>query len=417
MPVSKTSAPVIDSILEQHAEEVAFLWSQRDRATDAPHYPRRYLARLDERVEAHLDGLRVAGPSGREIVGTQYEAHPGAGEAFAVAALALEAGDTFTIDLLVANAAASEEARDGLSGAIGWCAPRSLAGFVRRWQTGSTSVERWLFLVACSHHRGDPGVNLLSLLSDADEAVRARALRLAGEVGRTDVGDAVAESIGDPVASPAFWAAWSAMLLGQRNHAAAELQAVALSASLFRMPALETVLRGDDMKRSIEWVRMINSSPGQEREVMTALGHIGDPASVPWLLSRMADIGLARGAGESFCMITGVDLVEAGLDRLRPDDLPEVPSDDPADEHVEMDPDDGLPWPEPTAVEQWWRANHERFQTGQRHLLGRLVSTEAAEQAWAHGVQRQRRAAAYELALRAPTVRLLNWRAAHRGAA
>jgi len=411
MSVGGTSAPVIDSILEQHAEEASFLWSQRDRGTDAPQYPRRDLVRLDERVEAHLDGLRVAGPNGQEIVGAQYEQHPGAGEAFVVAVLALEAGDMFTVELLVANAAVSEEVRYGLSGAIGWCVPRVLADFVRRWRTGPTSIERWLFLTACSHHRSDPGVNLLPLLSDTDDAVRARALRLAGEAGRADLSGAIAESVSDPAAGPAFWAAWSAMLLGQRGRARAELQAVALSASPFQMPALEAVLRGDDMHRSIEWVRMINSAPGLERMVTTALGHIGDPASVPWLLARMADTGLARGAGESFSMITGVDLVEARLDRSHPDDFPEIPSDDPAEERVEMDPDDGLPWPEPTAVAQWWLANHERLHGQKRHILGRPVDTEAAEHAWTHGVQRQRRAAAYELALRSPEGRLRNWRA------
>jgi uncharacterized protein (TIGR02270 family) len=261
-------------------------------------------------------------------------------------------------------------------------------------------------------------VNLPPLLSDADEAVRARALRLAGEIGRADLVDAAAESIADPAAGPAFWAAWSAKLLGQPGRGRAALQAVALSASPFRMLSLETVLRGnDDVQRSIEWVRTINSDPGKERLVATALGHIGDPASVSWLLARMMDAGLARGAGESFSMITGVDLVEGGLDQSPPNDVPDVPTDDPAEEHVEIDPDDGLPWPEPTAVAQWWRANHERFQTGQRYLLGRLVGMEAAEQAWARGAQRQRRAAAYELAHRAPTVPLRNWRAAHRGTA
>jgi hypothetical protein len=39
-----------------------------------------------------------------------------------------------------------------------------------------------------------------------------------------------------------------------------------------------------------------------------------------------------------------------------------------------MDPDEGLPWPDVKKVEQWWAANGNRFQKGQRYFLGQPVS-------------------------------------------
>ena len=54
----------IDSIITQHAEEAAFLWLQRDAAVREPHYSLADLAELDNRVEAHIDGLRIAGDAG-----------------------------------------------------------------------------------------------------------------------------------------------------------------------------------------------------------------------------------------------------------------------------------------------------------------------------------------------------------------
>jgi hypothetical protein len=40
----------LPDIVEQHAEEAAFLWRQRDMATDQPHFTLRHLAKLQEYV-------------------------------------------------------------------------------------------------------------------------------------------------------------------------------------------------------------------------------------------------------------------------------------------------------------------------------------------------------------------------------
>jgi hypothetical protein len=71
---------IIPRIVEQHAEEAAFLWHLRARAADAPHYVRRHLASLEERIEAHLDGLKVAGEAGFEIALAQLDRYPEPGE-------------------------------------------------------------------------------------------------------------------------------------------------------------------------------------------------------------------------------------------------------------------------------------------------------------------------------------------------
>jgi hypothetical protein len=55
---------VLDNIVSQHAEESAFLWLLRDDAVSAPHYRLDDLIHLESRIDAHLDGLRVAGPAG-----------------------------------------------------------------------------------------------------------------------------------------------------------------------------------------------------------------------------------------------------------------------------------------------------------------------------------------------------------------
>lgn len=60
---NKDAYMIIADIVSQHVEEAAFLWLLRSSAIRQPHYALKDLAKLDERVEAHLDGLRVAGAS------------------------------------------------------------------------------------------------------------------------------------------------------------------------------------------------------------------------------------------------------------------------------------------------------------------------------------------------------------------
>ena len=64
------AAPHIPLIVEVHAEEAAILWLQRDSAVEAPNFNRMFLSRLDERLEANVDGLLVAGRAGWDIART-----------------------------------------------------------------------------------------------------------------------------------------------------------------------------------------------------------------------------------------------------------------------------------------------------------------------------------------------------------
>ena len=111
---------VIPAVLSRHAEEAAFLWLLRDRAVARPQYTLDTLAELDQRVEAHLDGLRVAGEIGARLAHDQFLEFPEPGEAFTAALLALEVASADTIQVLFEAAEVSPGIARAIVSAVGW---------------------------------------------------------------------------------------------------------------------------------------------------------------------------------------------------------------------------------------------------------------------------------------------------------
>jgi uncharacterized protein (TIGR02270 family) len=120
---------------------------------------------------------------------------------------------------------------------------------------------------------------------------------------------------------------------------------------------------------------------------------------------------LARVAGEAFTMIAGVDLAYQDLDCKAPEGFEAGPNEDPQDDNVDMDPDEKLPWPDVALISQWWAKHRAEFQPGVRHLTGKPITVEWAEQVLRLGRQRQRAAAALELAILRPGSPLFEVRA------
>jgi uncharacterized protein (TIGR02270 family) len=68
-----------------------------------------------------------------------------------------------------------------------------------------------------------------------------------------------------------------------------------------------------------------------------------------------------------------------------------------------MDPDEDLPWPEPELVRKWWQQHQGEFRPGVRYLRGKEITPASLKDTLISGNQRQRAAAALELAIRQPT--------------
>lgn len=158
-------------------------------------------------------------------------------------------------------------------------------------------------------------------------------------------------------------------------------------------------------------LRPVAKLTGRQRDLIRATGVVGDPIYIPCLTERMAVPETARLAGEAFSMITGLDLAYRDLDRESPRDFESGPNDDPADENVALDADENLPWPDPAKIGDWWLANLGRFTQGTGYFLGRPKPAVDWLEVLSDAFQRQRHAAAPELAIPMPQATMFEVRA------
>jgi uncharacterized protein (TIGR02270 family) len=400
----------IPLVLEQHAEEADFLWVLRDAAVHAPHYSVEDLSRLDLRLEAHLDGLRIAGPSGWQVVRDILKLES-PGEIFAAAVIAFESGDPKRTDLVLDAGTATPDLERGLVSAIGWLPPKKADRLIKALLASEAKPRRRVGVAGAAIRRLDFEKDFLAGVKDNDPLLRARALRAIAELGMnkhaalfTKYLDAVDPAVG-------YAAAWGGALLSGDPGALAALQAFATSPGRKSREALVLAVRRMSPAAAGSWRAKLAARPATLRQAVIAAGAAGDPGAVPWLLDQTAVPAVARVAGEALAMITGVDLAYQDLDGDQPEGFEAGPNDDPKDENVEPDPDEDLPWPHPGLARAWWETQKSRFTPGKRYLVGKEITAESVREILKTGRQRQRAAAALELAMLEPGTPLQEVRA------
>jgi uncharacterized protein (TIGR02270 family) len=400
---------IIMVVVEQHAEEAAFHWILRDSAACAPHYSLNDLAKLDNRLDAHIDGLRIAAEAGWEIC-KEALSYEEAGEMFTAAFLAFESGDVARIETVLEEGSASPELSRGLVSALGWLPYPQAENHIQQLLTAKSLDLCRIGIAAYAVHRQDPGNGLAVALSSDDAWLQARALRVVGQLGRTDLLPLLQSQFtaGDDLCR--YSAAWSAALLGDIR-AIPILQVIAGLDVPYKEEAAKMALRRMDLPTAHTWQRSLAQNLDSIRLAIIGASVIGDPVLIPWLIDQMTIPELARVAGEAFTMITGVDIAYEDLDGEWPEGFEAGPTEDPEDENVDMDPDEDLPWPEPEAIQAWWYNHRGQFQRGTRYLLGNPMSIAWFQDVLRNGMQRQRAAAALELAMRQPGQPLFEVRA------
>ena len=390
-----------------HADETAHLRRTRSLLVRAPHVRMLHLTRLDTRIAAHLDGLNVSGAAARETCVAAL-AELGVGELFAAASWALAAGDAPLFERLLAVAESVPEAEPGLFSALGWASASTLRDLVRTLLVAPRAFHRQVGLAACAQHRVDPAAALTAPVGDANARLRACALKTAGKCGRADLLPATLRALADDDERCRNEAEIASLLLGDRGRSVAVICNPERSAELGNSAAFQLMLMAVSPVTAAEMLRRFFGDAAPRQQLISAVGLVGDPHYVPWLIAQMSDDRFARLAGESFTLITGVHLAEAGMEDEPPEGHAGTPNDNPEDNEVGLDPDDNLPWPHRARIEAWWQANGERFPRRFRSFMGAPVTREHCIDVLKSGYQRQRILAAHHLRLLEPGTPLFN---------
>lgn len=392
------SSPSIPSIVGEHATEAGFLWTIRARLEAAPHVRLFELNRHDNRIAAQLDGLAVAGEDGWRVCVEAVDTLS-AGAAFTAMASALESGDAERAAGVIARGKDAEAGRVGIAGAFAWVDSHKLQGIVAGLLNAGDPPMRALGIAACLAHRIHPSAGVLEWLGDESPLVRGQAYQTVGAVGRLEHLPACLEGATGGDDAGRFWAARSAVLLGERDRATSALVDVAFGGTPESDAAFTLAVQAGTQSAAHDLLRSLSRAPEHVRLLIRGSGVAGDPAYVGWLMAQMSNPATARLAYEAFSLITAADPDGMLLVQSRPEAFESAANDDPEDPNVAIDDDEDLPWPDPVKVAAWWHANQHRFHKGTRYFMGQPVTKEHCIHVLKTGYQRQRILAAQYLCL------------------
>ncbi|MER9582034.1 hypothetical protein [Mesorhizobium sp. M0276] len=304
----------IAAIVDQHAEDAAFLWLRRRREIDGPILDETDIGRIDQRLDANIEGLMAAGKAGWEAAQARFTDYAEPGELFALGTLALRWGDADLIEVAVAAAESLGKAGlSSLSAAVARTPREKLRPLVAQWLDARDALQRCLGLSALWHHRVDPGPRLHDLAVDSDARVRSRAIRLAGALKRCDLVPAALAGLDGETSKERLTAALACCLLGETRSAHLVVDKIVLTEPGLAEAAIEIRLLTTATKAGKDWLQKHLEQPALRGVATASVGLLGDPAVMPWLIEKMREPNLVVAAGAALRDLFEVDFGDTDL--------------------------------------------------------------------------------------------------------
>ncbi|GEL75582.1 TIGR02270 family protein [Myxococcus virescens] len=386
-------------VLEEHLDEAEFRWLQWENALGAPDFSLTETARLEELLLAHLDGLVVGASTAVEaVLRPAFETE----DAFRISAAAYALLALGEVDeVLLRLREAEPEARAAIRRALELSeAPGLGARLLDLLKREDTALQAAV-LEALSIRQEAPPEVLAHFFTHDEPRARVAALRAAlpfpQGAARTLLPSLLdsshpgirAAAIEAGVASGVrqAWETCRTAVRVRDSHSLDAMVLLAMGGGEVDVALLLAVLDVERLRPHALW----------------ALGFSGWVAAMEACRAWLEVPSVAQLAGEAFAAMTGLRL--EGPYALPPGERPEdVPPPPELEEDLDADlvpkPEDDLPWPNVTAVRDWWGAEKKRFVKDTRYLLGRPFSGSGLVEALETSPMRRRHVLARELALR-----------------
>ncbi|ESW92451.1 hypothetical protein X770_06430 [Mesorhizobium sp. LSJC269B00] len=309
----------IPVIVDQHAEDAAFLWSRRRREIDGPVLGEIDIGRIDQRLDANLEGLFASGEAAWAAANKRFSDYPEAPELFVMACLALHWGLEKPLAAVIEAAAAlGETGIKGISGAIARTSREKLRPFVATWVDSRETILKCIGLAALWHHRADARSSLGVLVTNGQTEVRMRALRLAGGLRRRDLLPMVIERLAADQPQERLAGSFAACLLGASRTALPVLDDLLASASVPQGEVIDIRLLASDQTSAKAWLQKCLDKSSLRQPALAAIGLLGDRSIVPWLIERMREPQSAYAAGLAWRDLFEVDFNDTNVFTVDP---------------------------------------------------------------------------------------------------
>lgn len=304
----------IPAIVDQHVDDAAFLWLRRRNEIDGPLLDEVDIGRIDQRLDANLEGLEAAGEAGWKTAKARLQDYAEPGEMFVVGWLALRSGDdTALTEALDCCASMGEPGVSALSGAVARVERDVLRPHVSEWLHSRSAALRSLGLAALAHHRVDPGGQLGDLLHDPDAQVRSRAMRLAGRMKLRDHVREIAVGLEGESPRERLVAATALCLLGETRTVLPVFDRLALGEGAIVRDAMEMRLLVTPVAEAKRWLQSRLEQPLMRVDATALIGLLRDRTVMPWLIDNMRDPERVAAAGEALRDLFEIDFSDTDL--------------------------------------------------------------------------------------------------------
>lgn len=401
-------ALIIWDVIEEHFDEAAFLIATWQDALIAPNYTLDEVAdRVEERLEANLEGLEIGGKAVAEkLLYPALTQAPDSGYAAAAGLVLLRSGDARDREVVLDAVIATDgEQREGLALALAISEVSAIDHeLTQRFSSTRDEAACAVWLSLLNMRRVHPGKHLKFCLGSENDMLLAEGMRSLGIHYTPSYGDRYAHFIqkylnadsievqtaavelGLLIGMPEAWEKCIAAANTSTSNRGQYLEWVALLASRGEFQLLFPLLDDPEMQETALWCLGLT---GSITSVERAIGFLDND-----------DSRLAKLAFEAISHITGLDMEENEFqqDEAVEDEEEIITGLD--DEPPVSDPVEHLVLPNRDTIKAWWEHTKGRFSLDQRYVLGEPLDVNAFIKTLETGPARIRNPLAHALWIR-----------------